>query len=65
MSSLNIRQLVGRIMVLITIIVLIIAHIVAAADGMYYLYIFFTPLTLALIAMAIDELIHPERYTWD
>ena len=61
----NKRQLIGRILVLITIIVLIVAHIVAAADGMYYLYIFFTPLTLALVIMAIDELIHPERYTWD
>lgn len=61
----NVRQLIGRIMVFITIIVLIVAHIVVAMDGMYYLYALFTPLTLVLIIMAIDELIHPERYTWD
>ena len=61
----NVRQLIGRIVVFITIIVLIVAHIVVAMDGMYYLYILFTPLTLVLIGMAIDELIHPERYTWD
>lgn len=62
---LNIKQLIGRILVLVTIIVLIVAHLVIAADGMYYLYILFTPLTLVLIVMAIDELIHPERYTWE
>lgn len=62
---LNIKQLIGRILVLVTIIVLIVAHLVIAADGMYYLYILFTPLTLILIVMAIDELIHPERYTWE
>lgn len=62
---LNVRQLIGRIVVLITIIVLIVTHIIIAADGMYFLYIFFTPSTLILIIMAIDELIHPERYTWE
>lgn len=61
----NVRQLIGRIVVFITIIVLIAAHVVIAMDGIYYLYILFTPLTLGLIIMAIDELIHPERYTWD
>jgi hypothetical protein len=61
----NIRQLIGRILVFITIIVLIVTHIIVAMDGMYYLYILFTPLTLVLVIMAIDELIHPERYTWD
>lgn len=62
---LNVRQLIGRIVVLITIIVLIVTHIIIAADGMYFLYIFFTPSTLILIIMAIDELIHPERYDWN
>ena len=62
---LNVKQLIGRILVLITIIVLITIHIIIAADGMYYLYILFTPLTLVLIVMAIDELIHPERYDWN
>jgi hypothetical protein len=61
----NIRQLIGRILVFITIVVLIVTHIIVAMDGMYYLYILFTPLTLVLVIMAIDELIHPERYTWD
>lgn len=61
----NVRQLIGRILVLITIVVLIVTHIIIAADGMYYLYILFTPLTFILIVMAIDELIHPERYTWE
>jgi hypothetical protein len=63
--STNVRQLIGRILVLITIIILIVTHLIIAADGMYYLYILFTPLTLILIGMAIDELIHPERYTWE
>lgn len=62
---LNKKQLIGRILVLITIITLIATHIIIAADGMYYLYILFTPLTLILIVMAIDELIHPERYDWN
>ena len=61
----NVKQLIGRILVLITIIILIVVHLIIAADGMYYLYILFTPLTLVLIVMAIDELIHPERYTWE
>lgn len=61
----NAKQLIGRILVLITIVVLIATHFIIAADGMYYLYILFTPLTLILIVMTIDELIHPERYTWE
>ena len=62
---LDVKQLIGRILELITIIALIATHIIIAADGMYYLYVLFTPLTLVLIVMAIDELIHPERYDWN
>lgn len=65
MSGLDIRKLVGRIALLITNIMIIISIVLALLDGFYGVLVVLGPIAIISIALQIDELIHPERYTWD
>ena len=65
MSGLDIRKLVGRIALLITNIMIIISIVLALLDSFYGVLVVLGPIAIISIALQIDELIHPERYTWD
>lgn len=65
MSGLDIRKLVGRIALLITNIMIIISIVLALLDNFYGVLVVLGPIAIISIALQIDELIHPERYTWD
>ena len=65
MSGLDIRKLIGRIVLLITNIVIIISIVIAILDKFYGALVILIPIAIVSIALQVDELIHPEKYDWD
>ena len=59
------RKIIGRILVLLSNLTIMAVIIMLIVDKEWGVLVVVTPLACVSFYVEIDELIHPDKYTWD